>query len=98
MSYYRNRYFLLGLLLMLLGAQFRMIDSFVLNEPTTKLLAKVTKSPIAEDTTAGSIFWRVAPTEMTRKRIHPPRWLGLAMMAVGAVFSFHAVALPRYRE
>ncbi len=98
MSYYRNRYFLLGILLLLIGAQFRMIDSFVLNEPTTKLLAKVTKSKVSEDTTTGSIFWNVAPAEMTRKRIYPPRWLGLAMMAVGAVFSFHAIAIPRHRD
>ncbi|NND99318.1 MAG: hypothetical protein HKN47_18520, partial [Pirellulaceae bacterium] len=65
MSKYRNRYFLLGILLMLTGAQFRMIDSFVLNEPTTKVLAKVTRSsPVADNSTMGSLIWRVAPEEM----------------------------------
>ncbi len=36
MSMYRNRYFLLGVLLLLLGIQFRMVDSFVLNESATR--------------------------------------------------------------
>ena len=83
---------------MLLGAQFRMVDSFVLNETSTKLLAKFTgKQPVA-DTRMGMFFWNNAPKVLTHKRIHPPRWLGLAMLAVGTVVSFHAIAIPRFRE
>ena len=96
MSKYRNRYFLFGILLLLGGAQFRMIDSFLLNESTTRVLAKVTKtSPVADNSMMGNIFWKVAPTP--RKRIQPPRWLGLAMIAMGSVIGFHALAIPRYR-
>lgn len=99
MSRYRNRYFLAGILLVLLGAQFRMIDSFLLNESATKVLAKVTRQPIASsESRVGAFFWNHAPKNMVMKRIHPPRWLGLAMMAVGAVFSFHAIAIPGYRR
>ena len=99
MSRYRNRYFLTGILLLLLGAQFRMIDSFVLNETSTRLLAKVTRSaPVADNSRMGSFFWNHAPKAMTTKRIHPPRWLGLAMMAMGSIISFHALAIPRFRE
>lgn len=95
MSMYRNRYFLLGVLLILLGVQFRMVDSFVLNEPTTRTLAKVTKSdPIAENSIFSSMLMQVAPTPT--KRVQPPRWLGLAMIAIGSVVSFHAVAIPRH--
>ena len=97
MSMYRNRYFLVGVLLILLGVQFRMVDSFVLNESTTRTLAKVTKSePVAENTMFSSILMRVAPTPA--KRVTPPRWLGLAMIAVGSVFTLHAVAIPRQRS
>ena len=99
MSRYRNRYFLAGILLFLLGAQFRMIDSFLLNESATKVLAKVTRQPIANsDSQVGSFLWDYAPNNLMMKRVHPPRWLGLAMMAVGAVFSFHALAIPGYRR
>lgn len=96
MSMYRNRYFLLGVLLILLGVQFRMVDSFVLNEPATRVLAKVTKTePVAENSMFSSLVMRVAPKPT--KRVTPPRWLGLAMIAVGSVITFHAVAIPRYR-
>ena len=99
MSRYRNRYFLAGILLVLLGAQFRMIDSFLLNESATRVLAKVSRQPIASNQTRfGSFFWNNAPSNLVMKQIHPPRWLGLAMMAVGVVFSFHAIAIPGYRR
>ena len=96
MSRSRQRYFLIGFLLLLLGAQFRMIDSFVLNETCTRMLAKVTKSsPVADNSAVSSLFWEVAPKSMTTKRIHPPRWLGLAMLAIGTVFCFHAITIPK---
>ena len=97
MSMYRNRYFLLGVLFILLGIQFRMVDSFVLNESATRTLAKVTKSePVAESTMFSSFVMRVVPKPT--KRVTPPRWLGLAMIAVGTVISCHAIAIPRYRS
>ena len=95
MSMYRNRYFLVGVLLILLGVQFRMIDSFVLNERATRTLAKVTKSePVAENSMFSSLVMTVTPAPT--KRITPPRWLGLAMIAVGSVITFHAIAIPKH--
>ncbi|TWU59030.1 hypothetical protein Poly51_18150 [Rubripirellula tenax] len=95
MSMYRNRYFLAGILLILLGVQFRMVDSFLLNESTTRALARVTKStPVADNSNMSMFLMQVHPKPM--KRVTPPRWLGLAMIAVGAVISCHAVAIPRH--
>ena len=97
MSMYRNRYFLAGILLILLGIQFRMVESFVLNEPATRALARVTKKTSVADTSSmGSMLMRLYPVQT--KRVEPPRWLGLAMIAVGAVISCHALAIPRYRN
>ncbi len=97
MSMYRNRYFLAGVLLVLLGIQFRMVDSFVLNEPTTRALARVTKStPVADNSNMTSFLMTVHPKPM--KRVTPPRWLGLAMITVGAVVSCHALAIPRHHS
>jgi len=91
----RNRYFLVGVLLILLGTQFRMIDSFVLNEPTTRVLAKMAKrSHPTVDESFSSFLMQVYPKPT--KRVHPPRWLGLAMIAVGSVVSLHAIAIPRH--
>ena len=93
MSIYRNRYFFAGILLLLLGIQFRMVDSFVLNEPATLALARVTKSaPVADNSGMTSMLLQLYPSPT--KRIEPPRWLGLAMIAVGAVISCHAIAIP----
>lgn len=90
----RNRCFLIGVLLVLLGAQFRMIDSFVLNEHTTRTLAKVSqKAANSTGNTLDSMMLQVHPNPT--KRVHPPRWLGLAMIAVGSVVSLHALAMPR---
>ena len=62
MSKYRHRYFLFGILLVLLGIQFQMLDSFVLNEKATRALANVTKTQtVADNSTFGSIMSWVAP-------------------------------------
>ncbi len=43
MDWDRHRYFTLGVVLFLLGIQFRMLDSFVLNESTTRALHRFAK-------------------------------------------------------
>lgn len=91
----RNRYFFIGVLLLLLGSQFRMIDSFVLNEPTTRALVKMTqKQPTNPSESFSTFLMQVHPKPT--KRVHPPRWLGLAMIAVGSVVSLHALVIPRH--
>lgn len=89
----RNRYFLIGVLLILLGCQFRLVQSVVLNEPTTRALARVThQKPVASSDMMSAFLMDVSrPT----KQISPPRWLGLASIAVGAVLTLHSIAMPR---
>lgn len=97
MSMYRNRYFLLGILLLLLGIQFRMVDSFVLNESATRALARLNKeTSVADNSGFSNFMMRIYPKPM--KRVEPPRWLGLALIAVGAVITCHAVAIPRHHH
>ena len=97
MSMYRNRYFLLGVLFILLGVQFRMVDSFVLNESTTRALAKISKkTSVADNSSMTNFMMQIYPKPT--KRITPPRWLGLAFIAVGAVMGCHAISLPRYHH
>ena len=90
----RNRVFLIGILLILLGIQFRMVQSFVLNEPTTRALAKVTRSaPVASNDFMSTMLMQVYPNPT--KTVAPPRWLGLAMIAFGTVVALHAFAMPK---
>lgn len=97
MSLYRNRYFLSGILLILLGLQFRRVESFVLNERSTRFVARMTNTPLVDSsTTFGQIFEPVTPAP--RKRVTPPRWLGLSMIAFGCVITFHSFVIPQYRD
>ncbi|OYP33960.1 hypothetical protein [Rhodopirellula sp. MGV] len=96
MSMYRNRYFLFGILLILLGLQFRRVESFVLNEPSTRFMAKMTNTPLVDNsTTVGALIEPVVPKP--KKRVQPPRWLGLSMIAVGVVITFHSFSIPKYK-
>ena len=72
----RHRLLLAGLLLFLLGMQFRVVESFTLNERSSHFVA----ASLGGGPQAAS--WQ-APA--LRKVVEPPRWLGLALMSVGAV-------------
>jgi hypothetical protein len=85
---------MIGLIFLFLGIQLRMVDSVVLNEESSRFIAKKmgTKS---QATTAEVIqvasFGNVAP----RKVIKPPKWVAWALIAAGSVFVLHALALRR---
>lgn len=81
----RHHLLLAGALLFMLGVQFRMVDSFTLNERSTRFVATQMGGGVPPQ--AGG--WQTAPI---RKVIAPPRWLGLALMSVGGVLSFKALS------
>jgi hypothetical protein len=93
----RNQFMLVGALLFLLGLQFRFVDTFVLNEPSTRFLAR--RSVQAEPPTSP---WRM-PMSMAangqipvqRARIRPPRWVSYALLSAGVVLMLHSVAMKK---
>jgi hypothetical protein len=90
----RNRYFMFGVILFLLGLQFRLVDSFVLNESSTRALHRfVKRSNIADSSNvATNVYMQVATP---KKNLRPPNWLGLVLLSVGGVMSLHALVLPK---
>jgi hypothetical protein len=92
----RNQFFLIGLVLLLLGLQFRLVDTFVLNEDSTRFLAK--QKAKSEENPVWSLPVAMAarsPMPIQRKRIRPPRWLALSLISVGAVLVLHSFAMKK---
>jgi len=78
---------LAGLLLFLAGMQFRLVESFTLNERSSRFVATQLGDGLARQA-----FWQNTPL---RKVVQPPRWLGLALMSTGAVLTFKGVSMSR---
>jgi hypothetical protein len=94
MDFDRNRYFMFGVIIFLLGMQFRMIDSFVLNESSTRTLHRIAKrSQIASTDMRTNVYMTMAPSP--KKSVTPPPWFGWAMLTIGGVMCLHAMVLPR---
>ncbi len=89
----RNQFFMAGILVVLLGLQFRVVDTYVLNEKTTRFLAKRATGSNASGSTLMSITAKSAP--LPRKVIHPPEWSGWCLMSIGSVLILHSLALRR---
>lgn len=90
----RNQWFLAGLVLLYLGIQFRMIDSFVLTPEVTQFLAEQTDHPKAAMNAKIALFM---PDDKpaARKTVEPNDWIGWALVAVGATMVLHSLSLPR---
>lgn len=88
----RNQYFMIGLVLLLLGLQFRMVETYVLNEKASRFVSeRLTAS--AADADGGPFMPALGPTP--RRTLHPPTWLGHAVISVGAVLILHSLAMKR---
>jgi hypothetical protein len=90
----RNHYFLIGLVLFLLGVQLRAVDSYVLNQQTTQMLAeRFGSAPQAASMRVAQYVPPEAPGP--RKTVHPPMWLGYSLMSIGAVLILHSLAMTK---
>ena len=90
----RNQWFLAGLLLLMLGIQFRLVDSFVLTPKATKVLAKQVGHPAAGASDAAeAVSGKSAP--LLKMNVRPPDWLGWSLVSFGAVLILHSLAMPR---
>jgi hypothetical protein len=87
----RNQYFLVGVVLLFLGLQLRMVDTYELSAEATNMLAQR-----AGETDAQSSF--IATTAQitgTKKQIKPPQWIGWCLLSIGSVLVLHSMAMPK---
>jgi hypothetical protein len=85
----RNHYFMAGVVLLLLGIQLRLVDSYVLNEQTTRVL-----TPQSSNSAVATIRPLLQSVSLAQhKVIKPPESLGWALMSIGSVLILHALAM-----
>lgn len=90
----RNQVFVVGLILLLLGGELRMMHAFVLTPKTTKYLAEQTKHPVA---TASNTVQAVTgvQTSLPSKVIEPPDWIGWLLLSVGSVLFLQSLTMNK---
>ena len=94
MEFNRNQFFMLGLVLLFLGIQFRAVETFVLNEKASRFLVERFKPTVADASGAVQPFLAaVGPTP--RRTVRPPDWLGWSLLSVGSVLILHSLAMKR---
>ncbi len=89
MEFNRNQYFFTGLVLLLLGIQFRMVESYALTPEAAKIVQKVGQSP--DVASAANPFGQAIVT----KSVSPPDWLGWCLMSIGSVLILHSLAMKK---
>ena len=88
----RNQWFMIGLILLFLGIQFRMVETYVLTPEFTQFLAERTGHPLAAvNAAAGSFSSSERPT--VTKPVKPPEWLGWCVGSMGFVCILHCLAM-----
>ena len=92
-----HRIFAIGIVLLLLGLQLRAVDSFVLTSKATRFLHEKAQQSgfrsAADPYNFDSLLLTAGP--IAKKTLHPPRWLGWALISVGAVLTLHGMTLKQ---
>jgi len=90
----RNQFFFAGFLCLLLGGEFRMVDSIELTPKFTQFLAERTGHPLAS---VGAATQTLTQSEESsaKKVITPPDWLGWSLVSLGSVLALHSCGMKR---
>jgi hypothetical protein len=96
----RNHFFLVGLVLLYVGLQFRFVETFVLNNKTSTFLAQRFGSAEANaglniTQAAQRVFPFSSATGSATRGVTPPEWVGWALLSIGSVLVLHALAMPK---
>jgi hypothetical protein len=90
----RNQIFAVGLVFLLLGLEFLMVDALILTPEATKILAEEMEHPVATATNGvDSLLGTQSSVPSTT--LHPPIWLGWCLTSIGFVLVLHSLAMPK---
>ncbi|MCE9555035.1 MAG: hypothetical protein K8T91_16905 [Planctomycetes bacterium] len=93
MEFNRNQYFMIGLVLLFIGIELRMVDSFTLNERSSKFVTE--KFGSQSEQTMAPLMAMAGGSAGSRRVIKPPQWLGWCIISVGSVLILHSLAMKR---
>lgn len=88
----RNQYFFMGVVILLVGLQFRLVASYTLTQEATRFLAE---RSTANSTNSTLLAFSSDLGAGPQKVLTPPEWLGWCLMSVGAVLILHSLAMPK---
>ena len=80
-----------GVLVLLLGVQFRNVESFVLNDKVTRFLAERLPSSSKVESSIVDLY----PSGSAHKVVKPPAWLGWSLISFGSVLILHSLAMKK---
>ena len=89
-----NQYFFVGLACLLLGFQFRMVDSIELTPEFTQFLAERTGHPLASVTATTQTLTQSEEPSI-KKTVRPPDWLGWSLVSLGSVLILHSWGMKK---
>ncbi len=90
----RNQFFFAGLLCLLLGGEFHMIESADLTPEFTQFLAERTGHPLASVSAASQSLTQ-SDKPLVKKTIRPPDWIGWSLISIGAVLVLHSWGMKK---
>ena len=85
----RNQFFFAGLLCLLLGMEFHMVDSFELTPEFTEFLADRTGHPLAA-VNDGIQLVTQSDKPPAKKTVYPPDSIGWGLISFGSVLILHS--------
>ena len=90
----RNQFFFAGLLCILLGGEFLLIDTVDLTPEFTLFLAERTGHPLAAVSNASQTLTQ-SDRPLVKRTIQPPPWIGSALVSIGAVLILHSWGMKK---
>ena len=90
----RVKIFMIGMLVLLIGIQFKMVDTYVLNQDATQFIQSRMNRVDASAAVAAR-NWLPLSAAAPRGRWSPPRRLGWAMISIGSVLVLYTLAIRR---
>ena len=95
MEFNRNHYLLAGTVILLLGIQLRVVDSYVLNSKVSEFLLTMKGNVSLDEPKPTPLLSWMVKNEMplTKTSFQPPNWIGWALMSVGSVLVLHSLAM-----